>query len=130
MKVLLSIKPIYAERILNGTKLYEYRKTPFKNKEFWKIGNGTVLLYATKPVGSIIGEFKIGHTLSGGYTNVWYKTAEHSGITIKEYAEYYRSSLSVYAHFILSSVRYDKPLTLEDVGVKRAPQSFMYIEEK
>lgn len=128
MRVLMSIKPEYAERILNGTKLYEYRKTPFRNKAYLEQMNRTVLLYATKPVGLIIGEFKIGHTRSGSPIDVWYKTEDYAGITAGAYGEYCRSSYRVYAHFILNPIRYDKPLTLEDIGVKRAPQSFQYIK--
>ena len=32
MKVLLSIKPEFAEKIFDGTKLYEFRRSIFKNK--------------------------------------------------------------------------------------------------
>ena len=35
MKVLLSIKPEFAEKIFNGTKKYEFRKSIFKNKVWW-----------------------------------------------------------------------------------------------
>ena len=34
MKVLLSIKPEFAEKILNGTKRFEFRKGIFKNFAF------------------------------------------------------------------------------------------------
>ena len=33
MKVLLSIKPEFADKIFNGTKKYEFRKSIFKNKD-------------------------------------------------------------------------------------------------
>lgn len=33
MKVLLSIKPEFAERIFNGSKKYEFRKVIFKNPD-------------------------------------------------------------------------------------------------
>ena len=37
MKVLLSIKPEFAEKIFNGTKKYEFRKSIFKNKDVDKV---------------------------------------------------------------------------------------------
>ncbi|RAX12581.1 hypothetical protein CKY02_11450 [Photorhabdus bodei] len=33
MKVLLSIKPEYVDRILNGSKKFEFRKVAFKNNQ-------------------------------------------------------------------------------------------------
>ena len=54
MKVLLSIKPEYAEKIFSGEKRYEFRKAVFKNQLIQ-----TVVVYATMPVGKIIGEFNI-----------------------------------------------------------------------
>lgn len=53
MKVLLSIKPEYAYKIFSGEKKFEYRKIIFKKKI------KSVIVYATKPVGKIIGEFEI-----------------------------------------------------------------------
>ena len=54
MKVLLSIKPIFANEIFNGNKKFEYRKSIFKNKDI-----KTIVVYSTKPIGKIIGEFDI-----------------------------------------------------------------------
>ncbi|MBI6731014.1 ASCH domain-containing protein, partial [Pseudomonas amygdali] len=42
MKVLLSIKPEYAEKILQGEKRFEFRKSVFKNPDV-----RTVVIYAT-----------------------------------------------------------------------------------
>jgi len=53
MQVLLSIKPEYAEKILNGEKKYEFRKVLPKNKSITK-----VIIYATMPIGKVIGEFQ------------------------------------------------------------------------
>ena len=54
MKVLLSIKPEFVEKIFNGTKKYEFRKSIFKNKNI-----DTVVVYASSPWQYVIGEFKI-----------------------------------------------------------------------
>ena len=53
MKVLLSIKPEFADKIFNGTKKYEYRRSIFKKKEV-----KTVVVYASSPIQKIIGEFE------------------------------------------------------------------------
>ncbi|WP_369009144.1 ASCH domain-containing protein, partial [Escherichia coli] len=49
MKVLLSIKPEFAEKILNGTKRFEFRKGIFKNPQI-----STVVIYATMPLGKVV----------------------------------------------------------------------------
>lgn len=54
MDVLLSLKPKYAEMILSGKKTVELRKR-WANKEVDK-----VWIYATEPVGKILGYFEEG----------------------------------------------------------------------
>lgn len=46
MRVLLSIKPEFVEKIFSGEKLYEYRKAAFKNE-----GISSIVIYSTMPVG-------------------------------------------------------------------------------
>lgn len=66
MKVLLSIKPEYAEQILKGRKKFEYRKSIFKNSKV-----DTVIIYATMPIGKVIGEFKVGNIISLTSRELW-----------------------------------------------------------
>ena len=75
MKVLLSIKPEYAEKILYGGKKYEFRRTIFKSPSVTKI-----VIYATSPVRKVIGEFDIDCIISLEIDNLWEKTKHHAGI--------------------------------------------------
>ena len=52
MRVLLSIKPEFAEKIFAGTKKYEFRKSIFKNANVKRI-----VVYASYPVQMVICEF-------------------------------------------------------------------------
>jgi len=63
MNVILSIKPEYAFKIFNGTKLFEFRKAIFKNPAVKK-----VIVYASSPVQRVIGEFEIDETLKKNKT--------------------------------------------------------------
>ena len=63
--VLMSIKPSYAEMILNGIKRYEFRKRGFK-KQIDKI-----FIYSTKPVSKIIGYFTFDKVLKGTPSEIW-----------------------------------------------------------
>ena len=55
MNVILSIKPKYCEKIINGKKKVEFRRKIFKNEN--KID--LVFMYSTSPVKKIVGFFKI-----------------------------------------------------------------------
>jgi predicted transcriptional regulator len=129
MKILLSIKPKYAARILDGTKRYEYRKRPPKNQVFLTQQTLTVLLYATKPVGLVVGEFEILDIVERLPLTLWSMTKDGAGITREEYLEYFQHlGEPAYALHVLRYERYGNPLTLKDLGIKRPPLSFMYIE--
>ncbi len=124
MKVLLSIRPEYADRIFKGEKKYEYRKTLFKREDV-----DTVIVYATKPVGKVIGEFKIDSIMEDNPINIWEKTKLYSGIDKNVYTEYFAGREKGFAISIKKTRIYKKPLELEELNfnIKCAPQSFMYI---
>ncbi len=70
MKVLLSIKPEFVEKILDGTKKFEFRKGIFKNPDV-----KSVVIYSTMPVGMIVAEFDIADVIEDKPSNVWKKPA-------------------------------------------------------
>lgn len=78
MKILLSIKPEYAQRIFKGEKKYEYRKRLFKRNDI-----NSIVVYVTKPVGKVIGEFEIAEILEDNPMIIWEKTKKYSGISKK-----------------------------------------------
>lgn len=122
MRVLLSIKPEFAEKILNGTKRYEFRKQNFsKNVE-------TVVIYATKPVGKIVGEFRLKAVLEGTPEQIWQQTEKFSGIHKSFFDVYYRNRKKAYALQTEDVVRYAEPLEPKDFMADFvAPQSYRYI---
>ncbi|NXZ87925.1 ASCH domain-containing protein [Serratia fonticola] len=123
MKVLLSIKPEYAERILSGEKKYEFRKSIFKNKNV-----DTVLIYATMPVGKVIGEFKVGDILALSPSELWDITKVHAGITRAFFNDYFDKRDKAFAISVESPKRYSYPVDLNDiVPGGTAPQSFRYV---
>jgi len=75
MRVLLSIKPEFAEKIFNGTKKYEFRRTVFKNQDI-----KTVVVYASSPVQKVIGEFEIEEIISDQLQALWKQTKKYAGI--------------------------------------------------
>jgi len=123
MKVLLSIRPEYAERIFDGSKQFEFRKAIFKSDKV-----RTVVVYATMPVGRVVGEFTVGEIIENKPSEVWRRTKDHSGITRDFFDEYFAGRARAFAIEVHNPKLYRKSLNLTDVhpsGV--APQSFCYI---
>lgn len=124
MKILLSIKPKYVERILDGTKKFEYRKKIFKNKNV-----NTVVIYATKPIGKVVGEFYIRNIIEDDPRTIWNLTNKYSGISKNSFDKYFHNVQEGFAIEIDNFVKYKRELELNEVSkkLKSAPQSFVYI---
>ena len=123
MKILLSIKPEFAEKILTGKKRFEFRKVLFRNPNVQ-----TVVIYATMPVGKVVGEFEVGGILSAGPKKLWLQTSEFAGIAHPYFKEYFDGREIGHAIKVGKVRRYKRPLDLTEVlpsGV--APQSFCYL---
>ena len=122
-KVLLSIKPEFAERIFQGIKLYEFRKTLFKNRDVRK-----VVVYASAPVSKVIGEFEIENILEFEKEYLWELTKEYSGIPKHYFDRYFEGREIGYAIKIRNPKLYKANLDLKnDYSVSYPPQSFMYL---
>lgn len=122
MKVLLSIKPIFADRIFNGSKKYEFRKVIFRNPDI-----NTIIVYASSPVQKVIGEFKIERILSHNPCDLWEMTKEHSGISENFFFDYFSGKDIGFAIKIKEARLYDKPLQLSESYNVLPPQSFCYV---
>jgi predicted transcriptional regulator len=122
MKVLLSIKPKYAELILEGEKKYEFRRSIFKNPSVKK-----VVIYASSPISKVVGEFEIEDILSLNLAELWKHTMEHSGVDKEFYDSYFLGKDIGHAIKVKSVKRYSKHKELKDFDINYAPQSFAYI---
>ena len=124
MKVLLSIKPEYAQKIFSGEKKYEYRRRLFKRKDI-----NIVVVYVTKPVGKVIGEFEIDDVLEGNPNSIWEQTKLYAGIDENAYIDYFSEREIGFAIAIKNTKVYKKPLELIELNpnIKYPPQSFMYL---
>ncbi|PEA54518.1 hypothetical protein CON64_12490 [Bacillus pseudomycoides] len=123
MKVLLSIKPEFVQEIILGKKRFEYRKSIFKRKDI-----SSVVVYATKPYGKVVGEFEIEDILMDKPYNIWKKTKDYSGITKSYFNSYFEGRQTGFAIQIKEFKEYEVPLDLLDFDntLKVAPQSFCY----
>lgn len=120
-KILLSIKKEYADKILNGTKKYEYRKVLAYNVK-------TIVIYVTWPIKKVVGEVEVIYSVTEDKNDLWNRSKEYSGITKEFYDEYFKNKIFGSA-YRLGEVRiYDKAKDLIDLGIKNVPQSFVYLD--
>ncbi|SFS75551.1 ASCH domain-containing protein [Mucilaginibacter polytrichastri] len=122
MRVILSIKPEYANKIFDGTKKYEFRRTIFKDTTV-----KTVIVYASSPMQKVIGEFEIDIILNDGLNDLWEQTKDFAGITQDYFYEYFSQKQEGYAIKIKNVQRYLQPLCLKDEYNVSPPQSFLYV---
>jgi predicted transcriptional regulator len=122
MKVLLSIKPQFANKIFDGTKKFEFRKSIFKNSNI-----KTVVVYASSPMQKVIGEFTIDEIMEEEPEALWEMTKKHSGITKDFFDEYFFNRDRAFAIKVKDITRYKEPKDLIDFDLNFAPQSFVYL---
>ena len=123
MKVLLSIKPEFADKIFSGEKKYEYRKVIFAQK-----GVKTIVVYSTMPIGKIIGEFEIEEILQSDPSSIWKETKDFSGIKSSFFNEYFHGRSVAYAIKVKNATLYSEPIIPTDIIDNFfAPQSFRYL---
>lgn len=119
--ILLSINPEYVERILAGTKKYEFRKR-LTNRTINKI-----LIYSTAPMMKVVGEVEIVKTISSSPSALWECTKKFAGISRDKYRQYFKGCKVAYAYQLGKVVQYDLPKELSEFGISFPPQSFIYL---
>ena len=120
----LPIKPVYADRLMNGTKLFEFRRRPMSPDVTH------IVVYASSPRKRILGIVCVTSVERGSVHSIWSRTKRSAGITRQEYLDYFTGAETAYAIAIdpAKTVRFDsqiKPADIEKDFV--VPQSFKYV---
>lgn len=121
--ILLPIKPEYAKKIVNKTKLYEYRKSKCKKNV------DKIVIYCTSPVKKIIAEVEVKSIISNTPIKLWNDTKEFSGISKSKYIKYFENNDTAFAYELGNVILYDIPKTLNDIGINYYPQSYVYLDD-
>lgn len=119
--ILLSIKPEYVDRIFNGSKKYEFRK------HLPQVKVDKLVVYSTDPVQRVVGEVEVLGSLTMKPTPLWEATKQLAGISRAKYRAYFKGCAAASAFQLGQTWLYETPKTLEEIGVKSAPQSFIYL---
>lgn len=119
--ILLSVKPEYVEKILDGIKQYEFRKHLATTNVHY------IYLYSTYPVMKVVAKVEVIGTLQASPTALWEKTKWAAGISRQNYRLYFSGCRTAYAYKLGTVQKFDPPKTLYDFGITTPPQSFVYV---
>ncbi len=128
-KILISIRPEYVRAILDGTKKYEYRRIvpASASRVSGSSSISGMVIYETAPVKAVVGEADICGIISLPVEELWEITQEHAGISKAAYLEYFKGCSMAHALQIGSARAYERPVTLAELGITHAPQSWRYL---
>ena len=125
MNVLFSIKPKFVEKMANGEKLYEFRKTIFRNKKIRK-----AYIYSSSPTKKIVGFFDIGTIIEDHPERLWEQYNEVSGIDKQDFFRYFMNKEKGFAIEIEKLKMFSSPLDPHEViNNFTPPQSFCYVDQ-
>ena len=123
---LLSIRPEFAEALLEGRKTYELRRRLFARDDVERI-----VLYASHPTQRVVGEFSVDHILKLEPRKLWTATSRGSAVPREFFDVYFEGRDVGFAVKVGKPKRYRQPKTLrESFGLTRPPQSFCYLEPR
>ncbi len=120
-KIIVSINPEHVKNIINGTKKFEYRTKAAKSDV------KKIIIYETTPIKKVVAEAEIIEVLMMKPDDLWDETKEQSGITKSFFDSYFENRNVAYAYRLGKVKVYEEPKSLEEFGLRYAPQSFAYI---
>jgi predicted transcriptional regulator len=125
MRALLSIRPVHAENIFAGRKKFEFRRKVFARSDV-----RSVLVYSTRPVGKLVGEFEVAEILQASPSDLWKETHLGAGITERYFFDYFDGCKLAFAIKIGNVRRFRRSINPRDlIADFSPPQSFMYVRE-
>lgn len=124
----ISVKPEYVEKIFNGSKTIELRKSiPNVNKD------DLIIIYSTSPVMSVIGTCRVKEIISNRPTKLWNDHSNKLGIERKKYFEYFEGKETAVGIILKDVKRSKKEISLEKLRAKfrnfHPPQTFRYFDK-
>ena len=126
--LLLSIHPVYVEKIFAGTKTVELRK----RKPNVEVGS-KVVIYSTMPECEIVGFATISGFEVGRPSQLWSKVSASCGVTRSEFNSYFSNSETSVGIFLKDATRFDDAFALSNLRKLwpgfHPPQQFQYLQE-
>ena len=127
--LLMSIKPVYIQQILEGKKTVELRRTRPR-----VLPGDLIVFYASSPQKAIRAAATVGSIIEGTPAEIWASSAEQIGIDKHAYDEYFSGSKKAYGIALETVWAYAKPMGIEEMrGLFdnfMPPQSYRYLSKE
>jgi predicted transcriptional regulator len=118
----IPIKPKYVDRIINGEKLYEFRKASIRPDLTH------LIIYSGSPIKKIVGIAEVETIEVGAPSKIWEKTKHVAGISRAEFREYFRGKKNAYAIKLKKVHVLSRQINPEDIkNGFNIPQSYSYV---
>ena len=127
--MVLSIHPRHVEKILEGSKSVELRRTrPL-------VGPGQpVAIYATLPSGALVATCRISEIQAGTPPEIWRLVGDATGLTRVEFDEYFEGADSAVALHLVAVTALVDEITLEDLRAQgrrfHPPQTWHFFDRQ
>lgn len=122
--LLLSIRPQFADAIIQGTKTIELRRTCPNIAP-----DAAVLLYASAPRKAVVARARVSSILQAEPANIWRDHANEIGISTSSFRDYFDGAETAYGLRLQDVTELD-PLPLRELralGIE-PPQSWRYLD--
>jgi predicted transcriptional regulator len=122
----LSLKPRYADLILDGTKTVELRRRPPL------IATPTeALVYSSTPLRALVGSCRVDRIVAMAPWTLWRKHGADTGVSRREFLRYFDGCSVAYGLLLSRPSRFDDSVDLaamrQALGTFQPPQSFRYV---
>lgn len=119
----MPIKPIYAERIVDGSKKFEFRRASIK-------GDLThLIIYASSPVKKIIGIAAVDGVDVLCPLETWGNTKHAAGISQEAFLDYFQGKEKAVTIRLRDVLQLDREVCPKEIEADfKVPQSFKYVQ--
>ena len=123
---LLSVRPRFADALLNGTKTVEIRRRGAR------LDSGAIcLLYASSPVRALVGAIEVDSVHVAPAAELWNQWGPQTALDRAEFDDYLIGSQSPCANAVRSVMRFESPILLAELRRRHhafvVPQSYRFI---
>lgn len=125
--ILLSIRPVHATRIFNGTKRVELRRY------IPSLSSGDIVfVYVSSPVKELQGKFCVERLVEAAPEDLWAFVKDDAGISKDEFDSYFEGADTGYGIYFNAPSSMRRPIRLDELRQLwsgfHPPQNFRYLD--
>jgi predicted transcriptional regulator len=124
--LLLSVRPTFARRILDGTKTVELRRIRPQ-----AVPGQHVLIYSSAPTMALLASAMVDRLETRSPGSLWNHVSVAAGVSRAEYEAYFRDADRATAIWLTDVVEFVRPIPLDELRERwpwfRPPQSYCFL---